>query len=215
MKRLNNKKVEIKDKEQFYAIQEIALELGFSCHTPGEVRKKEAPRYMFFNFQSYGYGYEKEQFDASLFKKVDPEYILNLAETTWNDYKPAPKLVKETRRMVPTIGPHDIKVGTTAKQSLKLYNIELPNLAGYEKYLVMKEDKQNAEVTATRLWSETQFSIDDVSISLEIRFDKKDFKLSHGSLDSVTFDKDTVEQARDRVKCITAALDYAEKELKE
>lgn len=74
------------------------------------------------------------------------------------------------------------------------------------------ESKQN-EITIVKTWETIYFKTENATVELTLNHEKKTFDLQTATEEMVSFKSDTIEVARERLKCIECALNYAEKYL--
>ena len=74
------------------------------------------------------------------------------------------------------------------------------------------ESKQN-EITIVKTWETIYFKSKNATAELTLNHEKKTFNFQTAREEMVSFKSDTIEVARERLKCIESALDYAEKHL--
>ena len=94
---------------------------------------------------------------------------------------------------------------------------ELP-LSEYLKLLPKKTGSTEPEVIETEVkikktWETIYFETKNASIELTLKHDKKTFNLNTKYEDNVSFKKDTIESAMEKLKCIEYALNYVEQNL--
>ena len=92
--------------------------------------------------------------------------------------------------------------------------IELP-LSEYLKLLPQAKEKETIEpvITTVKTWETIYFKTENVSIELTLNHDKQTFDLSTNHEESVSFKSDTIEEAKEKLKCIEVALNYVQKHL--
>ena len=69
------------------------------------------------------------------------------------------------------------------------------------------------EVKIKKTWETIYFKTKNASIELTLNHDEKTFNLSTKYEGNVSFKKDTIESAKEKLKCIEAALNYVEQNL--
>ena len=69
------------------------------------------------------------------------------------------------------------------------------------------------EITIKKTWETIYFETKNASIELTLNHDEKTFNLSTKYEDNVSFKKDTIESAKEKLKCIEYALNYVEQNL--
>ena len=94
---------------------------------------------------------------------------------------------------------------------------ELP-LSEYLKLLptepkVTETEVIETEVKIKKTWETIYFETKNASIELTLNHDEKTFNLSTKYEDNVSFKKDTIESAKEKLKCIEYALNYVEQNL--
>ena len=69
------------------------------------------------------------------------------------------------------------------------------------------------EVKIKKTWETIYIETKNASIELTLNHDKKTFNLNTKYEDNVSFKKDTIESAMEKLKCIEYALNYVEQNL--
>ena len=102
------------------------------------------------------------------------------------------------------------KLNDTNLQSLPLseYLKLLPTETGLTEPEVIE-----TEVKIKKTWETIYFETKNASIELTLNHDEKTFNLSTKYEDNVSFKKDTIESAKEKLKCIEYALNYVEQNL--
>ena len=80
------------------------------------------------------------------------------------------------------------------------------------KRLVLNEKKDN-EIAIVKTWETVYFKTEKATVELTLNHRLKIFDLQTESEEMVSFKKDSIDVARERLKCIESALDYVEKYL--
>ena len=80
------------------------------------------------------------------------------------------------------------------------------------KRLVLDEKKDN-EIATVKTWETVYFKTEKARVELTLNHRLKTFDLQTESEEMVSFKKDSIDVARERLKCIESALDYVEKYL--
>ena len=74
-------------------------------------------------------------------------------------------------------------------------------------------EKKENEIIIVKTWETVYFKTENATVELTLNHKEKTFDLQTAREEMVSFKSDTIDVARERLKCIESALDYAEKHL--